>query len=431
MNELEKLGNTYLKLPKGLKKNIYHSVLKVINRGYVNTLEIWHNKLLMRTFAFKWESKKYKDIHIQEVCRRLENARYVLLCNIENRSMSGNVVYWTDTGRWEKNSSKTTFYNWYYGNKNNWWFDGAYDMFDVDETIIKLGIKYCGYNSEKYMKCKDKIRFFKYYELYTKYPKIELLAKSGLGHLVTGARYFNFKGKSFEQIFKIKPYWKKYIRSINISEILEIRRNPEIDSMKKLMKYRLHNFDNYPYIKKYFKFRMFDYIEDDKFNYHNHADWSMYNDYLKMAEESGMPLNENKYLYPKNLKIAHDDVLRNLEVIRSKEYDEGVAATSKKYKKYNYQNNKYFIRTAKSSDELVDESIDMHNCVRTYIEAIAKGKTCVLFLRKVSDPSKSFVTVELRNKTIIQAFAYNNSQIDCDTRTFLKEWQNKFKLKSV
>ena len=78
---LEQLGDTKLKWPKGLRKYIYNETLyKTTNECttyYVNTLEIWRKRLLMRTFAFcvpKGVDRPF-DMGIQEVCRRLEGEK--------------------------------------------------------------------------------------------------------------------------------------------------------------------------------------------------------------------------------------------------------------------------------------------------------------------------------------------------------------------
>ena len=97
---LYKLGETKLKQPKGLRKfvaDVHRKIPSYYRRtNYVNTLEMWHGRLLMRTFAFA-RDRKYND-PIQEICRRLEGEKEVLLCQVENRYMSGRTVYYTETG---------------------------------------------------------------------------------------------------------------------------------------------------------------------------------------------------------------------------------------------------------------------------------------------------------------------------------------------
>ena len=238
---LEQLGDTKLKWPKGLRKYIYEETLyKTTNKCttyYVNTLEIWRKRLLMRTFAFcvpKGVNRPF-NMGIQEVCRRLEGEKDVLLCQIENRSMGGRTVYFTETGKWITRKERSSYYAWYTGGKSNWWFFD-YDMFDYKEWMNKLEMPYCGYDSPNYV---YKIPFFQYVELYKKYPKIELLAKGGMWKLITGARYLNLKGKSFEQIFKISSCWKKHIKELEISDILLIRKN-DIHTMDELDYFKKH-----------------------------------------------------------------------------------------------------------------------------------------------------------------------------------------------
>lgn len=73
----------------------------------------------MRTFAVyvpKCDARPY-NMKIQEVCRRLEGEKEVLLCQIENLSMSGRKVYYTETGEWVTTKDSNNYYSWYTGNR--------------------------------------------------------------------------------------------------------------------------------------------------------------------------------------------------------------------------------------------------------------------------------------------------------------------------
>lgn len=107
----------------------------------------------------------------------------------------------------------------------------------------------------------------------------------GWGHLITGARYFNFKGKSFEQIFKIPKCWQAHMLKLSISDILKIRKYKiktfsELDFFKTI--------DRFAYIKKYYAIIKLDWLEKHKTNLY------MYDDYLKFVEKLGMPLQDKK-----------------------------------------------------------------------------------------------------------------------------------------
>lgn len=421
MNLLYKLGDTKLKRPAGLRKRIYNETnyrtTKTCGTYYVNTLQKWRGKLLMRTFAVyvpKCDARPY-NMKIQEVCRRLEGEKEVLLCQIENLSMSGRKVYYTETGEWVTTKDSNNYYSWYTGNRKNWWFFD-YGMYDIDEWINKLNIPYCGYNSPNY---KYKLPFFQYYELYKQYPKIELLAKMGWGHLITGARYFNFKGKSFEQIFKIPKCWQAHMLKLNISDILKIRKYKiktfsELDFFKTI--------DRFAYIKKYYAIIKLEWLEKHK------TDLYMYDDYLKFVEKLGMPLQDKKVLYPNDLKQQHDLLMEKIKIVKSKILNDGISKNAEKLEKYQYKNDHFVIMPAKSYDDLAKESAELNHCVRTYADRIAKGETGIMLIRMTNQIDKPFVTLELKGKKIVQVRGKNNHTPPDDVNKFIKKWESQFRL---
>lgn len=425
---LEQLGDTKLKWPKGLRKYIYNETLyKTTNECttyYVNTLEIWRKRLLMRTFAFcvpKGVDRPF-DMGIQEVCRRLEGEKEVLLCQIENRSMGGRTVYFTETGKWITRKERSSYYAWYTGGKSNWWFFD-YDMFDYKEWMNKLEMPFCGYDSPNYV---YKIPFFQYVELYKKYPKIELLAKGGMWKLITGARYLNLKGKSFEQIFKISSCWKKHIKELEISDILLIRKN-DIHTMNELNYFKKASSRNLKYIKKYFNSKTINYVNEFSDNF----PFSEYNDYLRMAEEMGCQMERNRVLFPKDLHEAHDHMLNHYQEVKDKEVNEGIEKTAKKLMKYKFNSDGLFIVPAMNNKELINESRVLDHCVRTYASRVSKGETGILFIRKKEEPETPFVTLELKGKRVVQVRGYKNNvhnPLDQSVIDFVHKWEQEFRL---
>lgn len=434
MELLHKLGESKLKWPIGLRKFIYNKTdykyTKKCGTYYVDTLEIWKGKLLMRSFAYKVPNtlnRPYK-MEIQEVCRRLEGKKEILVCQIENKSLSGRRVYFTDSGNWITKKEKSQYYAWYQCDKTNWWFY-EYEMFNIEEWIEHLNIPYCGYDSANY---KYRIPFFQYVEIYRKYPKIEFLAKCGYGHLITGARYFNFKGKSFEQIFKIPNYWQSYMEELNVSDVLLIRKHKP-SSMYELKIIKNCKYQQNTHILKYFDSRMLKYVE----NYNRCTGFPEreYNDYLRMAEELGYPMNDKKILYPKEgVHVAHDEVQKKYNSMKLEKFTKGIAKTAKKLKKYVYENEELVIMPAQSSDDLIKESVELKHCVRTYAEQVSRGETGILFIRKKCEKEKPYVTLELRGRKVIQVRGKNNNvknPLEKEVVNFVKNWEKKFHLEGL
>ena len=97
-------------------------------------------------------------------------------------------------------------------------------------------------------------------------------------------------------------------------------------------------------------------------------------------------------------------------------------------KKYNdlpslyYENDEYFVRPLISAQEFHDEATQQNNCVeRLYMEEVAKNNTHIVVLRRKSNPSQSFITVEVDGcgKRVVQYLAKNNATPPAEVEPFM------------
>ncbi|MBR3226818.1 MAG: PcfJ domain-containing protein [Atopobiaceae bacterium] len=87
-----------------------------------------------------------------------------------------------------------------------------------------------------------------------------------------------------------------------------------------------------------------------------------------------------------------------------------------------YSDDAFRIRPVASASEMVEESESQHNCLATYVEAVAEGVTDIWLMRRTSDPDRSLVTVEVRDGEVRQAFrACNQVPSDSELR-WLAAW---------
>ena len=114
-------------------------------------------------------------------------------------------------------------------------------------------------------------------------------------------------------------------------------------------------------------------------------------------------------------------------------------ATLKRYdmlspaiKKYNdlpslyYENDEYFVRPLISAQDFHDEATQQNNCVeRLYMEETAKNKTHIVVLRRKSNPSQSFITVEVDGcgKRVVQYWAKNNANPPAEIEPFMRAYK--------
>lgn len=101
-------------------------------------------------------------------------------------------------------------------------------------------------------------------------------------------------------------------------------------------------------------------------------------------------------------------------------------------KKYNdlpqlyYEDDEYFVRPLISAQEFHDEATQQNNCVeRLYLEDVAKNKTHIVVLRRKSNPSQSFITVEVDGcgKRVIQYLAKNNANPPAEVEPFMRAYK--------
>ena len=98
---------------------------------------------------------------------------------------------------------------------------------------------------------------------------------------------------------------------------------------------------------------------------------------------------------------------------------------------YYFEDENYVTVFPKSLSDYSDEGVQMHNCVASYANQVAEGKTNIIFIRKKENPKKSYCTVEMKGNAIQQAYLHHNTLIteeDKDLNKFLKRWVEKYSI---
>lgn len=161
-----------------------------------------------------------------------------------------------------------------------------------------------------------------------------------------------------------------------------------------------------------------------------------YFDYIGWLEEMGYDMRNEFNLYPKNFKKAHDEKSMEYKKWLDSKHQEDID----KFNKYldelrqnmtadNPMNIKFkglFIRLPYDLQELVTEGESLHHCVATYRDKVAKGQTSILFIRKDSEPDKSYYTLEYHNR-IIQCRGKNNCDMTPEVKAFVQFFDEKMK----
>lgn len=66
------------------------------------------------------------------------------------------------------------------------------------------------------------------------------------------------------------------------------------------------------------------------------------------------------------------------------------------------------VKIPETREELIKEGNRLHNCLATYADKMAAGKTTIFFIRKIDDPDKEYFAMEYRDGEIKQLYTYHN-----------------------
>lgn len=161
-------------------------------------------------------------------------------------------------------------------------------------------------------------------------------------------------------------------------------------------------------------------------------------DYLDMAEKQKMNTELSQIQRPKNLKLAHDELViisekggieKKAKELRKK--FKKVDKICKNLEKYEYQNGKYEIRAPKGIEDIVLEGTILRHCIHTcdiYFDRIQSQESFLVFLRKEESPDMPWYTLEIEPGGNIRQKRTTGDKQDKDLEEatqFLKKWQKE------
>lgn len=75
------------------------------------------------------------------------------------------------------------------------------------------------------------------------------------------------------------------------------------------------------------------------------------------------------------------------------------------------RDNGYVVRYPQTINDFCREALYMHNCLLTYVDAFLNNDTTILFMRKSDDFNTPYITIEIYNNELMQA--YHRFNLDC------------------
>lgn len=147
-----------------------------------------------------------------------------------------------------------------------------------------------------------------------------------------------------------------------------------------------------------------------------------YRDYLQMREELGYNMNNEVFIYPKNLHEKHQEMVKEKNAReneltikkKNKEFSKIAERYTELCKKYQARTGGYIIRPAREAGEIILEGRTLHHCVGrdTYLKSHNDGKTTILFLRKEESPDVPYITIEIKGTEIKQWYGVHDTKPD-------------------
>ena len=290
---------------------------------------------------------------------------------------------------------------------------------------------------------------------YANNPAIEMYAKAGMESLV---RHLLFKkGKTklinrraktlFGQLrIKDKDALNRLVKNngnIALLKILQAEKKQKLrlndeqtEFVLRVMKV-IHGEEKLQFLTRYMTLqklmnRTRKYLEQGEYR-NEHAVVGAYYDYLQMRLELGYDLSNELYVYPKNLKEKHDQMVTERLARRDEQHIAKMKIAypkiEEKYKrlskKYSYEKDGMIIRPAKDAGEIVMEGRILHHCVgrQWYLEKHNKGNSFILFLRRTSAPDEPYYTIEIRGSEIVQWYGIKDTKPD---KEIIEPWLKEY-----
>lgn len=102
----------------------------------------------------------------------------------------------------------------------------------------------------------------------------------------------------------------------------------------------------------------------------------------------------------------------------------------KRIKLYERIGDEFEIIVPKEPKDIINEGASLNHCVGGYLDSVASGYKTILFLRKVSEPDKSFYTIEVNDKRVIQIHGNHNKWLGNNPEAiqFVIDWLADVKL---
>lgn len=151
-----------------------------------------------------------------------------------------------------------------------------------------------------------------------------------------------------------------------------------------------------------------------------------YVDYLHMCRRQAYDMKDKSVLFPKNCAAAHDREAERIQKINDAQKNKAFGMAYAGFaRKAVLSNEELQIVCPQRANDLVDEGKALRHCVGNYIDKVAEGRCLIVFVRRVEELKKPYVTVEVRDGKIAQIHGDHNSKPTEEVQKFIDLWSRK------
>ena len=239
----------------------------------------------------------------------------------------------------------------------------------------------------------------------------------------TPSDFFHYTNSEWIDIIEKAHYWKEEL-SFN-----QVAYNEDFLTIALLKAYvgYAYNFREALFYKHYSFGKFMDYVCEESCNQgfqSLESFLSVLKDYLSMCETMGVKPS----LYTCYLKQTHDILTRNYKINPTEAQKVSFAKHYEDYKDYTTKDKKYVVTHPATVDDVKQEGYNLNHCVASYILKCCQGLSRILFLRDAKMKTQSLVTIEIVNKSIVQARGASNRPITTEEFKALCEFAKERKL---
>lgn len=146
---------------------------------------------------------------------------------------------------------------------------------------------------------------------------------------------------------------------------------------------------------------------------------SFFNEWVDALYMQNQIYGKVKEKYPSDLPTYHNQLAYKIRLMREQIDERNFAKQVEAAKAYEGSVGDYVFVAPKQKQDFYDEATAQANCLASYIKSFSDGKCIILFMRKASEPERSFITIEVSNGIVRQAKLAFNKNPDRSTRELI------------